>query len=113
MGKRGPAPESPEVLRMKGSWRAKTRQGAPQPKRGRPKCPSFLSPAAKTKWRQIVPVLDQMGVLTTADGDVLSAYCQAWAEFQIATETLDREGRTVTLPSGAAAAHPCVQQQRS
>ena len=69
----------------------------PQPRRGRPGCPSWLDAEAKAKWAAVVPELDRLGVLTIVDGDVLAAYCQAWAEFKLATETLRKEGRIISV----------------
>lgn len=85
----------------------------PMPKRGRPVCPSWLDKAAKAKWRKLVPELDRLGLLTLVDGDALAAYCQAWAEFQWATQTLRKEGRVFATATGYLAPHPAVAQQRS
>lgn len=97
------------------------------PKRGRPKCPDWLSEEAKRSWRRLVPELDRLGLLTIVDGNALAGYCQAWAEFRIATETLEREGRTImsgggqtvfangktVIRLGQVITHPAVAQQRS
>lgn len=86
----------------------------PQPTQKLPKCPVWLAPAAKKKWKSLVPELGRIGLLTVVDGDALAAYCQAWAEFEWATRTLAREGRTVTIPkTGYVMPHPAVAQQRS
>jgi len=61
----------------------------------------------------LVPELERIGLLTVIDGDALAAYCQAWCEFMIATETLAKEGRHFTTESGYLAPHPAVAQQRS
>lgn len=79
----------------------------------RPKCPAWLDKAAKSRWRALVPELERLGLLTIIDGDALAAYCQAWAEFEIATRTLQAEGRTFRTESGYLAPHPAVAQQRS
>jgi P27 family predicted phage terminase small subunit len=83
------------------------------PKRGRPACPKCLSKEAKAKWRKLVPELDRLGLLTVVDGDALASYCQAWAEFQQATETLEREGRYTQNAAGTTTSHPAVLQQRT
>src|SRR5262249_38927021 len=85
----------------------------PKPKTGRPRCPSWLDADAKRKWRALVPELERLGLLTVVDGDALAAYCQAWAEFKLATETLRPDGRTFTTDSGSLPPHPAVAQQRS
>lgn len=86
----------------------------PQPKRGIPKCPSWLPREAQAKWRQLVPQLDDMGLLTVVDGDVLASYCLAWHELREATETLARDGYMETSTvTGTSKAHPAVAAQRS
>lgn len=93
--------------------RRKLNDAEPQPARGVPSCAPFLDDAAKQKWEEVVPELDRLGLLTIVDGDVLAAYCQAWAEFQWATETLRQEGRVSKRGTGALAPHPAVALQRS
>ena len=39
-----------------------------------------------------------MGLLTVVDGQALAGYCQAWAEFEAATKTIQAEGRTIKEP---------------
>src|SRR5262245_54055951 len=109
----GPAPTPKSILDLRGSWRAKQAGNTPQPRRGRPKCPSWLDAVAKSKWKQLVPELDALGLLTVVDGDMLAAYCQAFAEFKEATGQLRREGRTCTAGTGGLKAHPAVSMQRS
>ena len=62
------------------------------------KCPTWLSPKAKKEWKRLVPELIRLGLATMADEMPLAAYCQAVAELEDATETLDREGRIFTEP---------------
>jgi P27 family predicted phage terminase small subunit len=85
----------------------------PQPRLAAPSCPKWLSKRAKAKWRQLAPELSALGLLTIVDGDPLAAYCQAFAELELATQTLEKEGRTIIGSSGRTVAHPCVAQQRS
>src|SRR5262245_55438149 len=85
----------------------------PLPQRGRPRCPQWLDAEAKRQWRQLVPELDRLGLLTVVDGNALAAYGQAWAELRQATETLKEEGRYTTNAAGTRISHPAVAQQRS
>ncbi len=114
MGRRGPAPTRGSILKLKGSRRAKTRETTePKPPPGRPKCPAWLDVEAKRRWRQLAPVLERLGILTSVDGDALASYCQALAEFRHATESLQKDGRVLKLANGCQQSHPCVAQQRS
>ena len=74
MGARGPAPTPTAILDMRGSWRAKTRAGEPQPQRGSPTAPRNLSKAQKAVFRQIGRILEDMGLATRADGAQLERY---------------------------------------
>jgi P27 family predicted phage terminase small subunit len=107
---RKPIPNRLKVLR--GTARADQLHNEPEPDTAAPICPAWLDDAAKAKWAELLPHLKAMGLLTIIDGDALAAYCQAWSEFQWATETLQKEGRTQRKGTGLSA-HPAVQQQRT
>lgn len=64
----------------------------PKPAPGVPEMPKHLSAAARAKWRELVPILDKMGVLTTADGDALAAYCSVYAQWIQAEAAIARYG---------------------
>jgi P27 family predicted phage terminase small subunit len=113
MGKRGPAPTPTELLKLRGSWRGNRNTSQPRPQLGRPRCPAWLDAAARSKWKRLAPELERLGLLTIIDGDILAMYCQAWAEFQQSTKTLQAEGRFVRLASGKILTHPAVAEQRS
>lgn len=111
---RGPRP-MPTALKIQNGNPGKRPLNAnePRPRLATPKCPAWLDAEAKRKWRQLARELSALGLLTAIDGDTLAAYCQAWAEFKLATETLAKEGRTFRTVSGYLAPHPAVAQQRS
>lgn len=60
--------------------------------------PSWLSAEAQTEWRNVLPELERLKLLTVIDGSVLAAYCQAFAELVIATEMLNEHGRLISEP---------------
>lgn len=114
MGKRGPAPKPTRLKVLQGNPGRRPLNGQePQPKATPPRCPPWLDDAAKAKWKALVPELSRLGILTIVDGDALAAYCQAWAEFKTATETLRLTGRTFETATGNLLPHPAVAQQRS
>ena len=82
MGERGPARTPTKILEMRGSWRAKARAGEPKPERMRPRCPRWLSAAAKRAWRRLMPQLEQMGILGRCDREALARYCMMWAKWR-------------------------------
>ena len=113
MGKRGPAPTPKATLKARGSKLADRKTTEPKPRVGRPRCPEWLDKTAKQKWAKLIPELERLGLLTIIDGDCLAAYCVAWSELRQATETLDKEGRVLSTPSGYRQPHPCVSMQRA
>lgn len=82
MAKRGPKPKPTKLLELRGSWRARTRTGEPQPAIEAPTCPAWLSAHAKTVWRQLIPVLQGMGLVSQADRLALSRYCQLYGRWR-------------------------------
>lgn len=114
MGKRGFKAKPAELHAIAGTLRADRHGGRAKPRPGRPTCPAWLEPAAKSEWRRIVPELSRLGLLTRVDRACLAGYCQAWAEFKAATQTITAEGRVCKNEiSGVVKTHPAVLAQRS
>jgi len=75
---------------------------------GRPKVPDHLSEDAKKEWRRIIPLLEQRGTLSRADGASIALYCETHARWLqakrdvadhgiiVVTTVLDRNGEQVT-----------------
>ncbi|HEY3972334.1 MAG TPA: phage terminase small subunit P27 family [Candidatus Sulfotelmatobacter sp.] len=79
----------------------------PKPTPGIPLMPAHLAkdPVAKAKWKELVPILNRMGVLTTADGDGLAAYCalfSQWVKCEAAIRKLGMFTADVDETSGLA-----------
>jgi P27 family predicted phage terminase small subunit len=111
--KPGPKPKSTRLKIVDAPPdRGRPADQSPQPHRGRPTLPGWLSYEAKLEWGRVVPELDHMGLLCKVDRAALAAYCQAWAELRLATETLEREGRTYAGPNGILKMHPAVTLQK-
>lgn len=111
MGRRGPPPTPTEVLRLRGSWRAKEREGEVVFPPGRPSCPAFLSKEAKAEWKRQARALEAAGILASVDRAVLAAYCEAWAEFVDMRKRLDETGPLVKAASGNIVTNPLVTQK--
>jgi len=98
MGRRGPPPQ-PTALRLlkgnPGKRRINTRE--PRPPTTTPSCPRWLCPEAKRAWREIVPVLKAMRILTRIDRDALAAYCQSYARWKAAEEFLSQHGEVYPI----------------
>lgn len=87
MGSRGSGGHNKKPSKLKeiqgrpGKRKANKREPKPAP--GTPEMPAHLAldPVAHEKWKHLVPILTRMGVLTTADGDGLAAYCSLFSQW--------------------------------
>lgn len=100
MGRRGPRPLPSAVLEARGSRRAGSRPHEAEAPRGRPVCPAWLSPEAREVWDHMVPILEQMAVLTIADGNALARYCRLFVRWRKAEDFLDQYGDSHPLKDG-------------
>ena len=64
----------------------------PMPPQIRPDTPVNLSDAAKLVWNGLMPILEQMKVLTTADKAVLERYCELFTLWQKARDVVVAKG---------------------
>lgn len=62
----------------------------PSPPPGIPPAPAHLSAHARTVWPQVAKMLGDMGVLTKADGFALERLCEAYADWRMARESLQK-----------------------
>lgn len=60
-------------------------------------CPRWFTSEARRAWKWVTVELRRMGLLTTADRQAITAYCQTWARWRKAEEFLDTNGETYTL----------------
>lgn len=70
----------------------------PKPPDGLPECPEFLDGEGRAEWFRIVPVLQEMGLLTKADRSALSAYCVAYGRWIKAEGLVKKYGEIVKSP---------------
>ncbi len=66
----------------------------PQPRPSIPKWPTWLNKHAKKEWKRVVPMLDELGLLTEIDMAALAAYCQSYARWKQAEELVEEHGLT-------------------
>ena len=69
----------------------------PHPRQETPRCPVWLRPEAKKFWKQIVPELRRLGVLTVVDGPALAGLCQTYARWRVAEEFIAKHGECYPL----------------
>ena len=95
-GTRGPAPVPKKILEMRGSWRADVNTNAPEAEQGIPDMPNDFNARSLQIWDHIVPLVNQMKVLTKQDGIVLQRYCILWSRWKVAEEFLEDNGTFYT-----------------
>ena len=100
----GPKPSALKAIEGGRGHRTKAEKSRearqPLPPRDCPSPPSWLDAAAKRKWAKLADTLNEIGVLTTIDGDVLALYCQAYSDHERLTRLLRDTGETAKSPSG-------------
>lgn len=71
-----------------------------------PDPPEALSDAAKARWRTVAQIL--AGRDQTVDVDQLSTYCELWARWQQAEQSITKSGSLVRTARGGIAASPLL-----
>ena len=99
MGRRGPAPTPTNILQIRGSKLVTKRRNQTEAKgpEGTPPCPDWLDGDAKAKWNELVPKLEQMGVLTLIDQDAVARYCHLWVRWRAAEDFIKKHGEMYPL----------------
>ena len=88
---RKPTPVALRILR--GNPRQKPIPAEPSPAKHDGAPPAWLDGDALEEWRRLVPQLQQLGLLTTVDGDALVVYCQTFARWRQAERELAAHGQ--------------------
>lgn len=65
-----------------------------------PKPPNYLDRIAKAKWRELIPELDRLGLLTVVDLDMFALYCEAHSDCRRLKRIIQEEGETFTNDKG-------------
>ncbi len=99
MSRPGPPPTPTQKLRLRGSWRAKTRPGEPRPKPTRPRAPAWLSKDAKSIFNAVVRQLYAEGMVTRLDEATLARYADQCVQYRQASEFLAKFGSVYAVPA--------------
>lgn len=93
MGKRGPPRTPTNILKMRGSWRAKERTDEPKPEIPSDiACPEWVPEDGKRLWDEVVPPLFHAGLMTSVDVLGLARYCEAFHQYLACVRFLERKG---------------------
>lgn len=96
MGKRGP-PKQPTKIKIARGTLRESRAAEPQPPADGVAMPSHLGEVAANRWRELLPMLQSVRVMTRADVEALARYCDTY-EWWLATRAkLRKEGDTYPI----------------
>ena len=96
MGKRGPKPQPTAIKLARGTLRER-RKDEPQPPADKIVMPKHLGKVARAKWKELLPLLDAVRVMTDADVEALARYCDTY-EWWLATRAiLKKDGCTYPI----------------
>lgn len=90
----GRYPEPTAKLRLTNSRVLPRRKNEPKVEALAPDPPHWLCKMAREIWRDVVPKLDAIGVLSTLDGNALGRYCETYARWIEATAFVQQNGTT-------------------
>lgn len=90
---RKPLPTQMKIVRGNPGKRS-LNASEPKAKRGQPPRPSFLGRRGNEAWVEISALLDDMKVLTLADGPALALLCATYDDYREARDVVDEHGMT-------------------
>lgn len=96
MGKRGP-PKKPTELKIARGTNRTSGASEPKPPTDRVVMPKHLGEVAAAKWKQLLPLLQQVRLMTRADIDALARYCDTFEWWLATRATLKKDGDTYPI----------------
>lgn len=100
MAKRGPKPKPTHLKKLAGVRADRINHAEPKTPPGLPEAPAHLEKLALEEWHRIVPLLQDMGVLTRIDGAALAIYCDCHARWLRARAELIKHGMLMRTKAG-------------
>jgi P27 family predicted phage terminase small subunit len=112
MTRPGPKPTPTHLRVLRGDRKDRINVAEPKPKKQKPRCPDWLNPEAKVVWKRVAKQLDAMGLLFSADADIIVAYSHAVVNYQKATRLVEEHGLLVEGRRDGMVTNPAVRIQR-
>jgi P27 family predicted phage terminase small subunit len=81
---------------LEGAQPCRINHDEPQPPKGFGDVPDHLDEVGRLAWLRITTRLDEMGVLTLADGEAVALYASIYSRWIGATKALAEDGMTIT-----------------
>ena len=99
---KGPRPKSTATRKLTGEGKThpeRINKNEPVAPSGAPDMPEHLDAIGADKWRHLMWLFEEMGMLNKADGDLIEAYCVTYSGFRKALESVNRTGQVLILKS--------------
>lgn len=104
----GPPKTPTQTLRLRGSWRADTRDGEPEVEPSLPDCPAWADEKAREYWDQISVHLYNLGVMSDVHSTALVMLVDSIALYVEAKQAMHGAGLTIETDKGNVIQHPLV-----
>ena len=96
---RGRIPQPKALNDLKGDPGKRRRNTTePTPPRDWPDKPDYLDPVASVEWDSVVDLLDNMGLLSSADRAAIEMYCSAYSRYRAAEDNVRKFGEVLVSP---------------
>lgn len=100
---RGRKPTPTHIKELKGNPGKRALNAAePVPPKGKPTCPKHIAGEGKKEWGRITKLLDEMGLLSKAEGPALALYCQMYERWVEAESSVKKFGMIIPVGENGA-----------
>jgi len=100
---RGRKPVPTKTLETRNTFKInpnRKRPNEPEPPTSKPKLPRYLGATAKTAWKKLYKVLDEMSLLSSADHLSMELYAQAYQDYRKACVNVEKFGQVIVTVKG-------------
>lgn len=103
MAARGRKPTPTRIKELQGNPGKRPLNAAePVPPRGKPTCPKHIDGEGRKEWGRVTKLLEEMGLLTKAEGPALALYCQMYQRWVEAEENVKKFGMIIPVGENGA-----------
>lgn len=103
MATRGRKPTPTHIKELKGNpGKRALNANEPVAPKGKPSCPKHIEGEGKKEWGRITKLLEEMGLLSKAEGPALALYCQMYARWVEAEANVKKFGMIIPVGENGA-----------
>jgi P27 family predicted phage terminase small subunit len=93
---------------LEGAQPCRINRDEPASPQGAGPCPDHLDDVGRDAWQRVVARLDEMGILTLADGESIALYASTYEQWDAARRQIEDEGMTYETEKGLIKPHPLL-----